>query len=83
MSDLPQKMKNLAGKEAREVEDYFNCKATQHIRRLLVEVLEQQLEIEEVNSTKRCKYEMAGWSEYQADSIGYKRGLREVIKLIK
>jgi len=64
-------------------EDYFNTEATKEIRRKLVELFEKKIAGSYLKSDKEVKYELPSWAEYQADAIGYRRSLKELINFLK
>ena len=52
-----------------------------HVLEKLAEILYDKIEAAEKSSTE--DYQAPAWAYYQADIIGYKRALREVIELTK
>ncbi len=81
--NLPTSFLNILPPEERDVyEDYFNCEATKQIRKKLVEYYGKQIDGSYLKSEKESKYEYPAWSEYQADAIGYRRAMREILKLL-
>jgi len=82
--NLPQSFLNILSDEERQVyEDYFNCEATKQLRKKLVEHYGKKIDGSYLKSEKEIKYEIPSWSEYQADAIGYRRAMREIINLLK
>lgn len=63
-------------------EDSFNLEATKLVLDKIDEIMSKLEEVSFHKSEKTDKYELPSWSQYQADSIGYRRGLREIRKLI-
>lgn len=51
-------------------------------RKRLIEILEEKINSAEITSFDREGYDVANWAYKQADLIGYKRALRDVINLI-
>ena len=62
--------------------DYYNLAATKAIRKLLTEELEDRVSKSVLASDRKDKYELASWAELQADQIGYRRAMRDLIKLL-
>ncbi len=82
-SNLPQTCKRLIKKEdLGAYEEYYNLASTKAIRKLLAKDLEGRIQSNVLASEKKDKYEIPSWAEYQADSIGYRRALRELITLL-
>ena len=82
--NLPTSFLNILSEEEKSVyEDYFNCAATKQLRKKLVEYYGKQIDGSYLKSEKEVKYEIPSWSEYQADAIGYRRAMRDIIKLLK
>lgn len=61
---------------------YFNVPATKAVRRLLSEYLDIKIERSRQKSESPEKYGLPAWSEYQADQVGYRRALKEIIDLL-
>ena len=81
--NLPNNFLNtLTDEEKKVYEDYFNCEATKQIRKKLVEYYGKKIDGSYLKSEKEVKYETPAWSEYQADGIGYRRAMREIMKLL-
>lgn len=82
-SRLPTSLKNLLKREDEGAyEEYYHQQATKAVRKLLVEELTKRIESNVLASEKKDKYELPSWAELQADSIGYRRAMRELIKLL-
>jgi len=82
-SRLPPSLKKLLKKGDEEAyEEYYHQAATKAVRKLLVEDLNKRLETNVLASEKKDKYILPSWAELQADSIGYRRAMRELIKLL-
>ena len=64
-------------------DDYFTTEATKAIRAKMVELFESKLSAAYLKTDKQQNYEHPSWSEYQADAIGYRRALRELISFLK
>lgn len=62
--------------------EYYHCEATREIRKLLCKVAEDKIETATISSERKGKYELPCWAEYQADEVGYRRALREMIALL-
>ncbi len=72
--------KGLDDTRAKDVRgDYLSSLTT---RKRLTELLEEKINVAEVASFDKEGYEVANWAYKQADLIGYKRALRDVINLI-
>jgi len=52
------------------------------LRKRLVELLEEKITIAETTSLNKEGYDVANWAYKQADLIGFKRALRDVINLV-
>lgn len=78
---MPESLKRLVeDKEA--YEQYYNEGSTRAIRKLIAEELRNRIEIAVIKSENLERYEGGNWAEYQSDSIGYRRALREIIRLL-
>ena len=51
-------------------------------RKRLIELLEEKISSAEITSQDKAWYDVANWAYKQADLIGYKRALRDVINLV-
>lgn len=81
---LPLTFQALLTEEEKPLyEDYFNTKSSKALRKKLVEFFEKKITASFLKTDKENKYEMPSWSEYQADAIGSRRALREIIQLLK
>lgn len=60
----------------------FNEKTKEEALSLINKYLNEQMELAERQSLDRETYNLASWSEFQADLIGTKRILRKVIRYI-
>ena len=61
---------------------YYNDGSTRAIMKLLKEELEARINTDVIKSEGFEKFEYGNWSEYQAASIGYRKALRELIRLL-
>ena len=81
---LPSSFQNILTEEELDLyEGYFNVEATKKLREKLVELFEKKVEGSYLITDKENKYESPSWSEYQADAIGYRRSLKELINFLK
>ena len=62
--------------------EYYHCEACREIRKLLRKVAEDKIETATISSERKTKYELPCWAEYQADEVGYRRALREMIAIL-
>jgi len=68
--------KHLKGVEAEQFKDYVrNCTS---IRERLTDILEEKLP-----TCKEVDYDCPSWSHKQADSNGYERALKEMLRIIE
>lgn len=82
--NIPSSLKSfLAEDEYKLYEEYFNTEATKALRKKLVEMFDKKVDTSYLKTDKEQKYETPSWSEYQADAIGYRRALRELIEFLK
>ena len=82
--DIPNQLKTFLKEEELDMFDgYFKTPATKAIRAKLVELFESKLSANYLKTDKEQRYEHPSWSEYQADAIGYRRALRELISFLK
>ena len=82
--NIPSSFQNILTEEELALfEGYFNCEATKKLREKLVELFEKKVEGSYLTTDKVSKYGSPSWSEYQADAIGYRRSLRELINFLK
>ncbi len=51
-------------------------------RKRLIELLEEKISTADTTSLDKDGYDVANWAYKQADLIGYKRALRDVINLV-
>lgn len=51
-------------------------------RKRLIEILEEKISTAEITSFDKEGYDVANWAYKQADLIGYKRALKDVINLL-
>lgn len=51
-------------------------------RKRLAELLQSKIDSAETSSLNKDNYDLANWAYLQADLVGYKRALKETIKLI-
>lgn len=51
-------------------------------RKRLIEILEEKINSAEVTSYDKEGYNVPNWAYKQADLVGYKRALRDVINLV-
>lgn len=81
---LPTCLSDRADKtsETKQYTEYFFAASTTAVRRLLIEELLDRVERSVAKSDASDKYELASWDRYQADQVGYRRALREIIKLL-
>lgn len=56
--------------------------ASRVIRRRLQEVLKEKIESSDRGSTLASEYDCPNWAYRQADRVGYKRALLEVVSLL-
>jgi len=81
---LPLSFQNiLEDEEVSLYEEYFNSESTKKVREKLVEYLESKVQASYFKTDKEAKYEMPSWAEYQADAIGARRSMLEIIKFLK
>lgn len=81
---LPSSFQAILTEEELDLyEGYFNIEATKKLREKLTELFEKKVEGSYLKTDKESKYETPSWSEYQADAIGYRRALKELIKFLK
>lgn len=72
--------KGLEDDHAKEVRgDYLSSHL---LRKRLIKLLEEKIEAAEVSSVNKDGYDVANWAYKQADLIGFKRALRDVINLV-
>lgn len=84
MKSLPPSL-DLLLKTEKDKEAYskwYHARSAKETRELVVKLLEKMKAQSETETMKKTKYEQPCWPHYQADHIGYKRALTEVIKLL-
>ena len=80
---LPACLIKLIPKEDLEAyEEYYSLAATKAVRELLAKELTLRISRNVLASEKKDKYDSPSWAEYQADSIGYRRAMRDLIGLL-
>ncbi len=62
--------------------EYYHCEASREIRKILRKVAEDKIETATIASERKGRYELPCWAEYQADEVGYRRALREMVALL-
>ena len=83
MAQIPSSLSRLVKQvDRKQTEEYYNCEACREIRKLLCKVAEDKIETAAIASERKGKYELPCWAEYQADEIGYRRALREMIAIL-
>lgn len=73
--------KHLDGSKE-EKEEQFNSSNSRHVRRAIVEYLEEIEDARLTDMLSRKHYTAGSWPEQQADTIGYIRALRELKAII-
>lgn len=68
-----------ANKSKELVEDF---KASGVLRERLAAILQEKIDSNKREVTKKDAYAIANWAYLQADAVGYERALNEVISLI-
>ena len=61
---------------------YYNDGSTKAILKLLQEELTARVSADVIKSEGFDKFEYGNWEHYQAASIGYRKALRELIRLL-
>lgn len=80
---LPLSFQNILTEEEKALyEEYYNTEASRKLREKFAEYFESKISGSYLKTDKETKYEMPSWSEYQADGIGYRRALKEFIKIL-
>ncbi len=74
----------LKGMSEEEKEDFEKSYwASSHVTDKITEVVESMLKESYQSSEKLDNYEKkTAWSEYQADQIGFRRGIKKVLQLL-
>lgn len=81
---MPSSLQQILTEEERPVyEEYFNTPACKKVREKLTELFEKKVQGSYLITDKENKYDKPSWSEYQADAIGYRRALKELIKFLE
>lgn len=70
--------KGLTKEEVKLVEEQIDSYIVEHLKRLLIE----RLDTKERISIKETEYDNSNWAYKQADTVGYKRGLTDIISLL-
>jgi hypothetical protein len=73
--------KGLNDQQAKIVNGEF--KGSPNLRAKLNDIILDKIKEAETLSTRRVGYESPNWAYFQADVIGYKRALSEIISLIQ
>lgn len=82
-SQAPSLLRNQAPPEDRtKVDEAYNTEAVQYILGLLSKYIDGQVEGHTDSSDSLDKYNMASWPFVQADSVGFRRALRNLKKLL-
>lgn len=68
----PERVKDVRG-------DYLSSLVT---RKRLIEICEERIKTADKTSLNKEGYDIANWALKQADLIGYKRAIEEIINLI-
>lgn len=73
-------LKGLDPERAKDVRgDYLSSLVT---RKRLIEICEERIKTADKTSLNKEGYDIANWALKQADLIGYKRAIEEIINLI-
>jgi hypothetical protein len=72
--------KGLKKDEAIHIEERFA--ASSLLRKRLTDILETKVKSDEVNILSKDRYTDPSWAYRQADHIGYKRAIYEVLSLL-
>lgn len=77
------KLSWTAGLDKGQAEDMRGYFLSSHLlRKRLNKLLEDKIEVAEQNSLSKDNYEISNWAYLQADLVGYKRAINEIISLI-
>lgn len=71
--------KHIEKDEAKELED--TLKANWRLFEIITSILEEKIEVVDRDSIKVSGYDCPNWAYKQADIVGYKRAVQEMIKL--
>ena len=74
---------NLSPNAKRELEKDLKGESVEKVLSLLTSLLEDELEKKVKESESSLSYEKAAWSEKQADNLGYRRCIRDILKVLK
>jgi hypothetical protein len=72
--------RNLSKEEVELLQDSFVA-AKRFINRT-ADIIEQDIEAKLLASESEVKYDSPNWMLYQADNVGYRRGLRKALELL-
>ena len=72
--------KGLDKEKAEQLE--LNFKHSAETRERLIELIGEKLVTADNTSTSKNSYDIANWAYLQADLVGYKRALKEIISLL-
>lgn len=79
---LPQSVTRGLSKEKQElVKESFTASRT--FMNYFLETLEKKVDTEVKSSESRSNYSEKDWALYQADSMGYRRALRDTLNMFK
>ena len=80
---LPDSLNRLVPEADRKAyTEYYYYEATSAIRKLLAKDLEQRIDAAVLSSERNDRFDLDSWAEFQASNIGYRKALRELIKLL-
>lgn len=69
-------------KDPKQLTEYYFSADTKEVRKLLVEEIQHRIEQSVKSSDSSSKYEIPNWDRYQADQVGFRRALREILSLL-
>lgn len=77
------KLSWTAGLDKGQAEDMRGYFLSSHLlRKRLNELLQTKIDVAEQNSLAKNNYDLSNWAYLQADLVGYKRAINEIISLI-
>lgn len=77
---VSQSKRNLSKEEVERLTESFTA-AKRFINRT-ADLLDKEIETKIAQSESEMKYDNPNWPLYQADNMGYRRGLRKALELI-
>lgn len=83
MKQAPTPLRNLVPEEDRKkFDEAYHCEATAYVLEAVVGYMQRAIDGELANSDDRKTYDSPAWPYLQADSAGFRRAYRNLMKIL-